>query len=280
MATCEPWSYQGRRALVTGGGRGLGLAMALAMGERGATVTVAGRTTSALEDAVKSLADRGAIGYALTTDLSDVDRAQHAVTEAAEVMGGLDVLVNNAGGWGTTPGAVGPILEATVDGYDAIYGLNVRSPLFATITAARIMARQGTGGCVLNIASVDGLWPAPTEALYGSAKAAVLNLTQTLAYELGPHRIRVNAIAPGIIETDMTRPWLATPEERTDRESFFPLGRVGQPADIAAAAAYLCSDAAGWVSGIVLPVCGGQYATSDIFRWARAHNPVPASLRI
>lgn len=222
MATCDAarraYGYEGKRVLVTGGGRGLGLAMAIEMGSLGATVTVAGRTAASLEGAVKALAEQGATGYALTSDVSDVGEAQAVVQRAAEAMGGIDVLVNNAGGWGSTAGSVGPILDATVEGFDSVYQLNVRSPLFATITAARLMIRQGSGGSVLNIASVDGLAPAPTEALYGSAKAAVLNLTQTLAYELGTHGIRVNAIAPGIIETDMTRPWLSTPDERTEKK--------------------------------------------------------------
>jgi NAD(P)-dependent dehydrogenase (short-subunit alcohol dehydrogenase family) len=271
--------YATKRILITGGGRGLGRAIALEMARLGGTVTVAGRTAGQLEETVRAAGALGAAGYPLTVDLSDVDQATGLVHQAGDLMGGLDILVNNAGGWGSTPGAVGPILDATVAGFDAVYQLNVRSPLFASVTAARTMISQGSGGCILNIASIDGLGPAPTEALYGSAKAAVLNLTQTLAYEFGSHGIRVNAIAPGVVETEMTRPWLATRDDRADRESFYPLGRVGQPADIATAAAYLCSDAAGWVSGIVLPVCGGQHGTSDTFRWTRSHNPVPESAR-
>jgi NAD(P)-dependent dehydrogenase (short-subunit alcohol dehydrogenase family) len=272
--------FAGKRVLVTGGGRGLGLAMASEMARHGARVALAGRTTAQLHDAVTQLEASGAIAHALPVDLYDVEQARQLVGRAADAMGGVDVLVNNAGGWGTVPGAAGPILDATVEGYDSVFALNLRSPLFASIEAARLMIQQGTGGCILFIASVDGLAPAPTEALYGAAKSAVLSLTETLAYEFGSHGIRVNAIAPGIIETEMTRPWLADPDDRTDRESFYPLGRIGQPADIAAAALYLCSSDAAWVSGVTLPVCGGQYGTSDIFRWTRAHNSVPASKRI
>jgi NAD(P)-dependent dehydrogenase (short-subunit alcohol dehydrogenase family) len=272
--------YTGKRVLITGGGRGLGLAMAAEMARRGAVLALASRTLAQLDEAVRELEPLGARAHALPVDLYDVDQARHLVSRAAEAMGGLDILVNNAGGWGTVPGAAGPIIDASIEGFDSVFGLNVRSPLFASIAAARVMIGQGTGGCILNIASVDGLAPAPTEALYGAAKAAVLSLTQTLAYEFGSHGIRVNAIAPGIIETEMTRPWLSEPDDRTDRESFYPLGRIGQPADIAAAALYLCSDDAAWVSGVTLPVCGGQYATSDIFRWTRAHNPVPLNKKI
>ncbi len=272
--------YAGKRVLITGGGRGLGLAMAVEMARHGATLALAGRTVSQLEDAVRTLQALGASAYALPADLYDIEQARQLISRASDAMGGLDVLVNNAGGWGTVPGAAGPILDATIEGYDSVFGLNVRSPLFSSIEAARVMTGQGTGGSILNIASVDGLAPAPTEALYGAAKAAILSFTQTLAYEFGSHGIRVNAIAPGIIETEMTRPWLSDPDDRTDRESFYPLSRIGQPADIAQAALYLCSDDAGWVSGVTLPVCGGQYGTSDIFRWTRAHNSVPASKKI
>lgn len=272
--------YEGRRVLVTGGGRGLGRAISLAMAERGAAVVVAGRTVGHLNQTVRELKAAGASAWALAVDLSEVAQAEGLIARAIDVMGGIDILVNNAGGWGSTAGAVGPIFEATVEGFDAVFQLNVRSPLFASIAAAKAMVAQGTGGCVLNIASVDGLWPAPTEALYASAKAAVVSLTATLAYEFGTHGIRVNAIAPGVVETEMTAPWLATGEQRSDRASFYPINRIGKPEDVAAAAVYLCSDDASWVSGVTLPVCGGQYGTSDTFRWVRSHNRVPDAGRL
>lgn len=273
-------SYKTKRVVITGGGRGLGRAMAMAMAQRGAHVAVAGRTRSQLDETVDALTTLGVRAAAIETDLYDVTAAQELVRTAQKELGGVDILVNNAGGWGSTPGAVGPILEATIEGFDAVFDLNVRSPLFATIEAAKVMVEQGTGGCVLNIASIDGLAPAPTEALYAAAKSAVLSLTRTLSYEFGTHGIRVNAIAPGIIETEMTAPWLATKEQWTERASFYPLNRLGKPEDVAAAAVYLCSDDASWVTGVTLPVSGGQFATSDIFRWTRSHNPVPDDLRI
>lgn len=273
-------SYRGKRVLITGGGRGLGRAMALAFSERGADVALAGRTVAQLEGTAADVRSDGGIAHPLPVDLYDVDAATSLVERAVDAMGDLDILVNNAGGWNNVAGAVGPVRQATVEGFDAIYRLNVRSPLFTTIAAAEHMIATGHGGAILNIVSVDGIHPAPTEALYGSAKAAVINLTQTLSYEYGIHKIRINAIAPGIVETNMTAPWLATHDERTERESFYPLGRIGQPEDVAHAALYLCSAAASWVTGVTLPVCGGQYATSDIFRWVRANNPVPESMRI
>jgi NAD(P)-dependent dehydrogenase (short-subunit alcohol dehydrogenase family) len=212
--------------------------------------------------------------------MSETDAAERMVESAVKQMGGVDILVNNAGGGLDAPGAGGELVDTTPEGFDYVFRLNVRSPLYATTTAARHMIAAGRGGAVLNIVSIDGLFPAPTEALYGAAKAAVVNLTQCLAYELGRHRIRANAIAPGVIETALTADWLKTPEMRQDRASFYPLGRVGKVEDIASAAVYLCSDEAGWVSGITLLVAGGSLATSDVFRITRKHNPVPQEMKI
>ncbi len=274
------YSYEGKRVLVTGAGRGLGRHLSQAFAAHGANVSLAARSADQLELAAADVRTEGREAWTFPVDLYDVAQAQRLVDDAAAAMGGIDILVNNAGGWGNVTGAVGSILEATVEGFDAVYHLNVRSPLFATIGAARHMIEQGSGGSVLNVASVDALAPAPTEALYASAKAAVLSLTRTLAYEFGMYGIRVNAVAPGVVETELTAPWLQTEEQRADRASFYPLNRIGTPDDVTAAALYLCSAQAGWVSGVTLPVCGGQFATSDIFRWVRAHNYVPEAAKI
>jgi NAD(P)-dependent dehydrogenase (short-subunit alcohol dehydrogenase family) len=274
------FSFEGKKALVTGGGRGIGRAIALAFAKQGADVAIAARGRSELEQVAGEIRSQGRKAFVHPVDLAKTDEAVKMVNAAAEELGSLDILVNNGGGITDTPGSAGPLDEATIEAFDAMYALNVRTPLFASVAACRLMARQGTGGAILNIVSIDAVFPAPTEGIYGSAKAAVANLTKVLAYEAGKDRIRVNAIAPGVIETRLTEPWLRTEEQRMDRASFYPLNRVGVPDDIASAAVYLCSEEASWVSGNVLYVTGGQLATSDVFRWVRAHNPVPDSSKI
>ena len=274
------FSYERKKVLVTGGGRGIGRAIALAFARQGADVAIAARSRSELEQVAGEIRDAGRKAFVFEVDMSQTKKAEEMVDAAARELGSLDVLVNNAGGIVDLPGAAGPLAETTIEAFDAMYAVNVRSPLFAALAACRVMSKHGRGGAILNIASIDAVFPAPTEGIYGSAKAALVNLTKVLGYEAGKDGIRVNAIAPGVIETRLTEPWLRSEEQRADRASFYPINRVGVPDDVAAAAVYLCSDEAGWVSGNVLYVTGGQLATSDVFRWVRAHNPVPDSSRI
>ncbi len=273
------FSYEGKRVLVTGGGRGIGRAIAVAMAGQGADVCVAARSEDQLDGTVNQVEALGRKAVKLPMDLAGADAGREVVRRAVDELRSLDVVVNNAGGGGRIPGALGPLEDATPEALRATYDLNLESPFFACLEAISHMTKRG-GGAILNIASIDGLISAPTEALYGSAKAALISLTASLGLEVGQHNIRVNAIAPSLIDTPLVAEALQTPGQRIDRASFFPINRVGKPEDIAAAAVYLCSDEAGWVSGITLMVAGGQQTTSDIFRWVRGHNPVPETSRI
>lgn len=267
------FSYEGKRVVVTGAGRGIGKAIALQMAAQGAQVALASRTTAELETVAQQIRDSGGSASVHQVDMTDSAAAVRMVEEATSSLGGLDILVNNAGGGDMR--FFGPLEDAVPEGFDAIYALNVRSPFFASQRAVQIMKDEGTGGRILNIVSIDGLTPAPGEAIYGSAKAAAISLTQCLAIEAGQYGVRVNAIAPALVDTPLVADWINSDELRQDRASYYPINRLGQAADIAAAAIYLCSDEAGWVSGVTLPVAGGQQATSDLFRWVRGRNPVP-----
>ena len=138
------------------------------------------------------------------------------------------------------------------------------------------MADRG-GGAIVNVASIDGVFPAPGEAAYGSTKAALVSLTETMAIEYGTYGVRINAVAPSLINTRLVSRHLQNEEQYQARASFFPINRVGEPEDVAAAIVFLVTDVAGWISGVTIKVAGGQQASSDIFRWVRRANPVPGS---
>src|SRR5207249_3355746 len=149
-----------------------------AFARQGADVALAARGRDELDAVAGEIRALGRKDFIHVVDLADTDRAVNMVNAAAGELGSLDILVNNAGGITEVPGSMGPLAEATVDAFDAMYALNVRTPLFAAVAACRLMSRQGNGGAILNIVSIDALFPAPTEGIYGSAKAAVVNLTK------------------------------------------------------------------------------------------------------
>ena len=273
------FSYEGKKAVVTGAGRGIGRAIALDFAECGADLVLAARTETEIEAVAEEIRALGRQAWAFTTDASDLDQGLGLVEKAREAMGHIDVWVNNAGGGPMVPGVFGPLSETSVEGFDALYQLNVRVPFFMARAAAEHMATRD-GGAILNIASIDGMFPAPGEAAYGSAKAALISLTQAMAIEYGRHNVRVNAIAPALIDTKLVEPYLQTEEQRTARASFYPINRVGRPDDISGAAVYFCSDEAGWTSGQTLMIAGGTQAASDLFLWVRDKNPVPDAYKM
>ena len=270
----EMFSYQDKRTIVTGAGRGIGREIALCFARLGGDVVLASRSTDELEAVAEEITKLGRRAWVMPTDMSDLNQALALVDKAQEAMGGLDVLVNNAGGASSVKGGVGPLEEAALAGFDAIYQLNVRVPFFTAKRAAKPMIAQ-RHGAILNIVSVDGVFTAPGAGVYGSAKAALVSLTQTMAVEFGRHNVRVNAIAPSLTDTKLAARHLKTEDDRASQASLFPINRVGTPEDIAGAAVYLCSDEAAWTSGQTLVVAGGLPATKDLFRWVRKYNPVP-----
>jgi NAD(P)-dependent dehydrogenase (short-subunit alcohol dehydrogenase family) len=274
------FSLQGKICVVTGAGRGLGRAIALAYAEHGADVVLTARTRADLDAVAREVEAKGRRALVQPADVTDLGQLQAVADAALAAFGRIDVWVNNAGGFSDVKGATSEWLDVTMAGWNAMLQLNLTSQVFGAQIAARAMRDGGRGGCIIFLSSIDSFYAAPGgEGIYGACKAALNNITQTMAIELGQFGIRVNAIAPAVIETPLTAPWLATAADRSERATFYPLRRVGQPSDVAGAALYFASDAAAWVSGAVLLVSGGAVMTSDPYRYLMRVNggaPPPA----
>ncbi|HYB56412.1 MAG TPA: SDR family oxidoreductase [Alphaproteobacteria bacterium] len=262
------FSLSGKTCVVTGASRGLGRAMALSFAEQGAHVVAAARSRSDLETLAREIEAKGRRALVEVVDVTDCRQLEALAERALAGFGRIDAWVNNAGGFTAEPGGMSEWLEVSERGWEAMIRLNLTAQVFGAQAAARAMRASGRGGVILFLSSIDGLYAAPGgEGIYAACKAALNSIVQSMAIELGQYGIRVNALAPAIVETPLTAPWLKTPEERRARAAFYPLRRVGQPADVAAAAVYLASDEAAWVSGAVLLISGGAVMTSDPYRY-------------
>lgn len=236
-------------ALVTGGSRGIGEAVAarfLSSGARGVAVT--SRRAENLEGAATRLGGGNRL-LAIEARADDPEAAARAVGEVVDRFGSCDILVNNAG---TNP-AVGQLVDVDMGAVDKTWAVNQRAPLVWAREAWR-QSMSESGGSIINIASVGGLQPGSMIGAYNISKAALIHLTRQLAFEMAP-TVRVNAVAPSVVRTRLSAVLWDGIEEHT--ASLHPLRRIGEPDDIAAAVAFLASDAASWITGVVLPVDGG-----------------------
>ena len=240
----------GKVALVTGGSRGIGRAIAAAFAESGAAVMIASRKAEALELAAAEMT--GEVAW-FVANAGDPSAAAACVDATKARFGAVDILVNNAA---TNP-YLGPLIDIDPSRADKIVQVNQWAVIHWTQLAYRAWMAEH-GGAVINLASIGGIGVEPVIGYYNVTKAAVIHITKHLASELGP-AVRVNAIAPGLIKTDMARAlWETYGDQMASR---LPLRRLGEPADIAAAAVFLASDAASWITGTTLVVDGGALVT-------------------
>ena len=244
------FSLKDKVAIVTGASRGIGEAIARAFVAHGARVVIAARKMEALKAVADSL---GAAAHPFAAHTGKEADCVALLEEAVRVFGQADVLVNNAG---TNP-HFGPLLATPGAAWDKTFEVNLKGYFWATRELAAHLEKRGAPGAIVNIASVNGMRGAPLQGVYGMTKAAVIAMTKTLAMELVPARIRVNAIAPGLIQTRLSDALVKDDELAKDWLRRTPLRRVGTPDEVAGAAVYLASDASSYVTGEVLVVDGG-----------------------
>lgn len=245
------FSLAGKRALVTGAGRGIGLAAAAALADAGAEVTLCARTVDEIERATEAIVAAGGRALALTLDVTDQPAARSAITK----YGPFDILVNNAG-----TNRPAPFVEVTEADLDRIFALNVKAAFFVAQAVAQGLVAHGRPGSIINVSSQMGHVGAAGRTVYCASKHAVEGFSKAMAIELGPHGIRVNTICPTFIETLMTEPYFADQGFRESVMGKIKLGRLGRVEDVMGAVVYLASDASAMVTGAALKVDGGWTA--------------------
>jgi NAD(P)-dependent dehydrogenase (short-subunit alcohol dehydrogenase family) len=251
---------EGKVALVTGGSKGIGRAIALSFAEAGADVAIAARGNEALEKTAGEIEHLGRLALPVPTDMADAGQVQALVDRTSEELGTLDILVNNAG--------AAPFLSTVesirLEGFEKYFRINFMSAVYATRAAAATLMPKGRGASVVNVASVAGAIASPGLSYYAGAKAALINFTKTVAREWAPYGVRVNAVAPGWVETEMNAGAREDPNFRENVRSMIPLGRWGRAEEVAAVARFLASDAASFMTGSIVVVDGGQTVSNLI----------------
>lgn len=246
------WNFEGQVALVTGAGRGIGRAIAEGLAKAGASVTITDLDSDNLTAVAGAIEAGGGRVLAVPGDIADVTTIHAIFDQTVQHFGGLDLLVNVAAIQTTTA-----LVDYSEENWDRQIAVNLRAVLFCCQAAARIMIPNGRGK-IVNISSTSGFVSSTNpKAAYDVSKAGVRHMTVSLGKELARYGINVNSVAPGTVTTDMTTPWLATPEGMAKSLSRIPLGRIGDVADVVGPVLFLCSPAADYVVGHTLVVDGG-----------------------
>ena len=265
-------ALEGKTAVITGSGNGIGRAIANAMSDAGANVTVSDVLEEDGQRTVKEITDRGGRAIYVAADVSQTEQAANLIETTVKTFGGIDILVNNAGVGGTS----GRLHEVDPEAFDRVIDVNLRGTFLCTKFAIpHFLAKRD--GRIVNIASTYGLIGAPQAAAYCASKGAIINLTRQLAVDYGHDQIRVNAICPGYIDTSLGRrkatlgdaEYAAAVARREKAAAMQPLGRQAQPIEVANVAVFLCSDGASFMTGSIVTVDGGCTTT---FNYGEASN--------
>jgi len=251
LHTAPSFRLDGKRALVSGAGRGIGLAAASALADAGAQVTLAARTANEIEEAAQAIRARGQQADTLVLDVTDLAAMQNAIAAAPP----FNILVNNAG-----TNRPKMMMDVTIEDFDAIMGLNVRAAYFVAQAVARRLIEAKQSGSIINISSQMGHVGAARRTVYCASKHAMEGFTKAMAIELAPHDIRVNSLGPTFIETPLTKPFFENEAFRREVLSKIKLGRIGQLDELTGAIVFLASDASRLMTGSALVVDGGWTA--------------------
>ena len=253
MTILDKFKLDGKVAIVTGTSRGLGQAMAIALGEAGADLAMVGM--SDMSQTVRKIESLNRRCVTIKADLSSTDCIEQIVNTTLDKLGSIDILVNNAG---ITRRA--PVVDFTEEDWDHVINVNLRSLFFLSQAVTRVFIKQGKGGKIINIASIQSFQGGILIPAYVASKTALLGLTRLMANELAGHNINVNAIAPGYFSTDLTKPIKDDPKRYPDTLSRIPAGRWGNPEELAGAVVLLASDAGSYMNGFTIAVDGGWLA--------------------
>ena len=247
-------SLKGKIAIVTGGGKGIGSAIALGFAQAGANVVVASRTPADLERVKSQIENLGRHALAVQTNIAVKAEVDNMVAKTLEKFGTIDILVNNA-----AINIMRNLVDLREDGWDKVMNVDLKGYFLCSQAAAKVMMEKKTGN-IINIVSTGATKAAPGLGAYSIAKAGVVMLTKLLAVELASYHIRVNAIGPYLVKTAFSQPMWSNPEALQALEASIPLGRIAEPEDVVSVALFLASDASSYITGQTIYVDGGTLA--------------------
>jgi NAD(P)-dependent dehydrogenase (short-subunit alcohol dehydrogenase family) len=256
VSVLDRFKLTGKRLFITGGSRGLGREMALALADAGADVTLVGRDNASLESTAADIRSRGREACILPGDVSNPEECESICQRALELQGGFDILINNVGGRRIDI----PTAEMPLEQWQSIINLNLTSTFLCTKVIGGDMVRRGKGGRVINVASISGMIAnrGIGGRSYETSKAAVIHFTRATATDWAPHKVTVNAICPGGFMTEPNQKWAAQNPSMIDTfKSQIPMGDFGRPEDLGPLAVYLASDASRYMTGATLVIDGG-----------------------